>query len=107
MAVNKIRGFKFPTFEEWSKHSWDWTGRIGEYNCEVSLFMWGARGKENTYQLAISTHDKPTNMFAYKIYMTSVQCKSNDTKKLKEWYESAITKANDKWKNYIENNYFE
>lgn len=100
---NVIKGFNFPTFDEWERMNRSYRAKIGEYCCEIKTFSWGQ--DECTYTLAIANSDVPQNIWVDRVISKSVRCHHSNTELLRQWYETSIKEAQEEWRTYIMKKY--
>ena len=98
-----IRGFDFPTFDEWEKNKREYHGQLGAFKCSISTFSWGAG--EHTYMLAIANANIPTNVYVDKIIQSTIRIDPKNVEELRRWYETSVQEAQRKWREYIQQNY--
>lgn len=100
---NAIKGFNFPTFDEWERMKRSYRAKIGDYCCEIKVFSWGQ--EENTYILAIANSDVPQNIWVDRIISKSVRCHPKNDELLRQWYETSVKEAQEEWRTFIMKKY--
>lgn len=76
-----IKGFDFPTFEEWEKNRREYYGKLGVFNCVIKLVVWSR--DENTYKLAIADVDVPTNVYVEPIVCSTIRVRPDNINELR------------------------
>ena len=98
-----IKGFDFPTFEEWEKNNRDYSGKLGVFKCAIKVVSWGR--DEATYMLAIADAAVPTNVFVHQIIYNAIRVHPDNINELRRWYKAAVQKAQEQWREYIQKTY--
>lgn len=98
-----IKGFDFPTFDEWEKNKREYHGQLGAFKCSISTFSWGAG--EHTYMLAIANANIPLNIYVDKIIQSTIVIDPKNVEELRRWYETSVQEAQRQWREYIQKNY--
>lgn len=99
----KVQPFSFPSFSDWVQSRKEWKGKVGAHWCKIAAFSWS--DKEVKYTCSISTHDNPSNLYAVNEFRNSFRCKWGQEAELEEWYNKVTKEANEKWAEYIQENY--
>lgn len=100
---NVIKGFAFPSFDEWDRMKRSWRAKLGDYCCEIHAISYGS--KETTYGLAIANNDVPHNIWIDRIVHKVITCHHSDVESLRCWYETSVKEAQEEWRAYIAKKY--
>lgn len=112
-GVKKVSGssvltvplFQFPPFEVWYQNDCKWSGKIGEYYCEVHPTSWSMSGDETRYGCGIATSHVPLNIYVEPIARYNFFWDHQSIDDLREAYEKATSEVNAKWVRHIKEHY--
>lgn len=89
----KVPLFQFPPFEVWYQNDCKWSGKIGEYYCEVHPTSWSMSGDETRYGCGIATSHVPLNIYVEPIARYNFFWDHQSIDDLKEAYEKATSEV--------------
>lgn len=101
----KVPLFQFPPFEVWYQNDCKWSGKIGEYYCEVHPTSWNMSGDETRYGCGIATSHVPLNVYVEPIARYNFFWDHQSIDDLREAYEKATSGVNAKWVRHIKEHY--
>lgn len=105
----KVKRFNFPSFEDWvNKYNTDWEQKIGVFTCRIADVCVSLKNNKPVsidYQVAISKHENPLNVYSSKICSKFINCPVEDKEQLYNWYITVIEEINSEWEKYIINRY--
>ncbi len=103
--MSEVKLFQFPSFEEWQRRKFKWSGKIGAFYCEIRSTCWG--NDKTWYGCAISTYSNPLNIYVDPVVRCNFEWNHENLSDLKAWYEEVTHKVNEKWSAYIREKYLE